>query len=40
MKDTKKKRWSVTTRERVLIIVAIPMAVAAIVFNVIRFIFH
>jgi hypothetical protein len=41
MDDAKKKtRWFTTKRQRVLIIVAIPLAVAAIVVNVILFVFR
>ncbi|MGR3295683.1 MAG: hypothetical protein ACUZ8A_05605 [Candidatus Bathyanammoxibius sp.] len=41
MADAKKKlRWFTTKRQRVLIIVAIPLAVAAIVVNVILFVFR
>jgi hypothetical protein len=40
MKDTKKKSWFTTSRQRILIIVAIPLAVTAIVVNVIMFIFR
>ncbi len=40
MDDAKKKmRWFTTKRQRVLIIVAIPLAVAAIVVNVILLVF-
>ena len=40
MDDTKKKSWLTTSRKRILFIVAIPLAVAAIVVNVIMFIFR
>ncbi len=40
MGDAKKKmKWFTTKRQRVLIIVAIPLAVAAIVVNVILLVF-
>ncbi len=39
-KDGMKKKWYLTSRQRILIIVAIPIAVAAIVVNVIMLIFR